>query len=243
MSGLNKLMPYKFSKKIKNKIISEYALLSFFITLSFSETIAEFFLVICFIFFIKEYKRKKINPLNKKHYFSVLVFLFFCLLSTWKSPTIIYSLKIYVETIIKYFVAYLCAAFVAKENGIEKSLLTISGMGVITSFIGFSQALFTRQIANKLWTDVSIFSLIRFRLCSTWGNPNIFAGFLLLCISIILGLINFEKNRSKKFIFYLFLAIMAIALIFTFSRGAWLAFIILICIILLITKKKKFFFF
>lgn len=73
------------------------------------------------------------------------------------------------------------------------------------------------------------------RIYGTFAHPNLFAYYLVLVISILTYLILVRKNlfsNSLLFIFY------SIVLVLTFTRGAWLALILIFFIIGIIKYRK-----
>ncbi|MBQ7293006.1 MAG: O-antigen ligase family protein, partial [Clostridia bacterium] len=72
------------------------------------------------------------------------------------------------------------------------------------------------------WLDSSAFSAIRVRVTSTFGNPNVFASYILLVLPFAaVGVI--EKNKPRHKIMSIFTLLLAVlCLVQTWSRGAWL---------------------
>ncbi len=76
------------------------------------------------------------------------------------------------------------------------------------------------------------------RIFGTFSHPNLFAYYLILPISLSVYLFWKEKNDIANLLFASFLPFFLILLLFTYTRGAWLAFIIII-LFLGIFKSKK----
>lgn len=81
------------------------------------------------------------------------------------------------------------------------------------------------------------------RSMSSLGQPNFLASFLLLTSPIILYFINICKKRYLKIFLYLSLVIHFLAIIFSGSRGAWMALVVSFVLFLFIFyfKNKKIF--
>ena len=79
---------------------------------------------------------------------------------------------------------------------------------------------------------------VRTRVFSIFGTPNVLASLMVLLIPLSLALFISEKNRSKKIIFGCTTLIMLASLVFTFTRGAWLAFIIVVFIFVFLKDKR-----
>ena len=74
------------------------------------------------------------------------------------------------------------------------------------------------------WVDNSAFPLLRRRMYSTLYNPNLLSEFLLMAISAAFSLLIVKKRAPKKMAVLLtLLAALALCLILTYSRGAWLS--------------------
>ena len=107
----------------------------------------------------------------------------------------------------------------------------------LSCFYGFSQV-----ITNRM----SLGDVMRNRNLITFGyhNVNIGAGIILLIVPIVLELVLYRKlNKEEKLFVYSSLLINMIALFITFTRGAWLCFIIVAFIMLISKKYKKVFYF
>ncbi|SHH39461.1 O-antigen ligase family protein [Clostridium grantii] len=92
---------------------------------------------------------------------------------------------------------------------------------------------------------VSLDSLNRNRALLTFGyhNVNIFAAILITITPLLLELILYKKTTVKEKVFlYSSLIIQITGLLITFTRGAWLTFILSVFIILISKKYKKYLF-
>lgn len=77
--------------------------------------------------------------------------------------------------------------------------------------------------ASTAWQDTSVFASISGRVSSLWGNPNILAEFLLVAFFFSLGRFLTCKRLKEKFPALIAMTINGAGLIFTWSRGAWIA--------------------
>lgn len=96
---------------------------------------------------------------------------------------------------------------------------------------------FTQVVTNRM----SLGDIMRNRNLITFGyhNVNIGAGIILLIVPLVLELILYrELNKKEKMFVYGSLFINMLALFITFTRGAWLCFLI-VTFIMLISKKYK----
>ncbi len=121
-------------------------------------------------------------------------------------------------------------------------------MAFLLCFLGFLQFAFfpdLRFLAEYGW-DPHVG-----RMTGTWLDPNFFGGMLVFILSLIFGLIIFwphqkeikEKKESLKFFggkIFLFATAFyfVIALLLTYSRSSYLAFVVSFCLFALLRNKK-----
>ncbi len=87
------------------------------------------------------------------------------------------------------------------------------GYGIIEWFLG---------APSTIWQDMTLFSSIRGRICGTFANPNVLAAFLILALPFLFALFSMTASGSGKFGVLCLIGICSLALVFTWSRGAWL---------------------
>lgn len=78
-------------------------------------------------------------------------------------------------------------------------------------------------VAEFRWLDASFLSQIDGRAVATFHNPNVLAVFLLCGTMFSLMLAQRKRHVSKKILYLLFTVLNVSALVFTWSRGAWIA--------------------
>lgn len=109
------------------------------------------------------------------------------------------------------------------------SLLICSLYGIYQNYFGISEA---------AWLDSDMFSEIETRVYSTFGNPNVFGEYLIMVIPIALALLFTKQSAKKRFAALCIAGISGIALIFTWSRGAWLGFGISMILFFLLLSRR-----
>lgn len=88
------------------------------------------------------------------------------------------------------------------------------------------------------WIDASSGGEGAVRVYSTFGNPNVYAVFVIVALILSLGF-AFDPKRRKISVLYILTALLnAVALALTFTRGAWIA-VILSALALIIIKSRK----
>ncbi len=93
-------------------------------------------------------------------------------------------------------------------------------------------------VDNGNWIDPAFAGRLTDRVYATFGNPNIYAVFLLVALLFSLALAVEKKQRAKKVLYSVIFLFNFAALVLTWSRGAWIAAMIglLICLILQIKR-------
>ena len=106
----------------------------------------------------------------------------------------------------------------------------------ITAFIGVFQYLL--GLAPHAWLDNTVFSFIPARTVSLFENPNVLAEFIVLTIPFVVVCVVGSNKGNVKFGFATLFAISLLCLIFTWSRGGWIAAIFGGMVLLLLYSKK-----
>lgn len=107
----------------------------------------------------------------------------------------------------------------------------------IVALYGIYQYL-TGAAGGHGWVDVKANPNLKTRAYSTMENPNILAEYLVIAASFSVALFFDSKNIYRKLFLFSTTITLLVCLIFTFSRGGWIAFSLSIFIILLSENKK-----
>lgn len=93
--------------------------------------------------------------------------------------------------------------------------------------------------AELAWVDVSRFGDLGGRVCGSFGNPNLFAIFLLLTIPFTLkAVFDGERPVQRLTAFGLFSA-GSLCLVLTWSRGAWLGWMLSVLLFLALCSRRS----
>lgn len=210
----------------------------YFDILFFRVTFETIYVLVLFIFSFKDIKIKIVSYYkNDKRNFNfivlVLTFLIFCINSSFFSPDLMKGLSevyIGVATPIMFLLSFI--AYFNKEDKERVFYALILALS-FSCVYGYLQ-LFSRGI--------SLSAIKSNRIYLTYGfhNVNIFAGIILTVFPLLLELVLYKKNSFKKQVFLcLMLLNYILAILLTFSRGAWICLIITIFIALLSKKYIK----
>ncbi|MDR0931007.1 MAG: O-antigen ligase family protein [Clostridiales bacterium] len=142
------------------------------------------------------------------------------------------------------YAAFIGMYFVAiKTINSPKRLLwactTFVTSGLIVALYGVYQQYFGNNLGHA-WLDESMFTGISVRVYSTLGNPNVLGEYLLLTIPLAAALFWWVKKPIPKIFFLGALGVMLLCMIFTQSRGCWLALILTVMVFILFIDKRYF---
>jgi len=103
-----------------------------------------------------------------------------------------------------------------------KLLAVLAFMGAIVVLVGLAQELF--QVApTDDWIDREANPLLKTRVYSTWENPNILAGFLCALAAYQMAFLSVTQKIYLRRALAAFLTGTLLCLVYTFSRGFWVA--------------------
>lgn len=137
-----------------------------------------------------------------------------------------------------FMFSYFLIVNLVKSVGFLKKVLTALAIGVfVCALIGIWQNFF--GIADTTWTDVDMFSDIETRVVSTFENPNVFGEYLIMMLPMLVAMFIAGNSFNNKSFAFVSFALGCMALVFTWSRGAWLGFLISMLLYFIIINKKS----
>ena len=140
---------------------------------------------------------------------------------------------VYVAFMLAYF---LMVNLIRSREWIVRCIVGAIGSCTVVSFWGLYQNFF--GVVEKTWQDSDMFSEIAGRVVSTFENPNVLAEYLIMLIPLIIAMFILVKDKRVR----LAIAFAGICtggcLVYTWSRGAWLGFLIGTVIFLLLYNKN-----
>ncbi len=114
------------------------------------------------------------------------------------------------------------------------TVLTVSA--VIAVIYGMGQYMFGFALSG--WIDTEMFAYIAGRATSFFDNPNVFATYLVMLFPALTVMLFSLKRFNGRFLGLFAFISALICLIWTWSRGAWLAFIVGMTVFFLIFSYK-----
>lgn len=166
----------------------------------------------------------------------LFAFVFVLVVSSATSITRTQSIKelfVYISILMMFFMI----TRDLNENRLKQLLTLFVITATFVSIYGIYQYL-TGAAGGHGWVDVKTNPNLKVRAYSTMDNPNILAEYLVIAASISTALFFDSKNMYRKIVLFLTTALILGCLLFTFSRGGWIAFAISIFIILSSENKK-----
>lgn len=113
-------------------------------------------------------------------------------------------------------------------------------VSLVVSVIGLAQKVFGVQ-ADGIWVDPAQFPDIKVRVFSTLVNPNILAGYLVLVIAYSTAFFNQTKAYKKWRLAFLVAGLLAaLCLLYTYSRGNWVACAVMLLAFCVLFCRKAF---
>ena len=106
---------------------------------------------------------------------------------------------------------------------LKRLIWSIMASAVIVTCYGFYQYVHGVDISAFQWVDGEQFPELKVRIFSTLQNPNLLAGFLVVVMSLAVGIGLHTENIPGKVLLFVLVAVLGICLVLTYSRGAWLS--------------------
>lgn len=136
--------------------------------------------------------------------------------------------------IVAYFLG---VTLIRNREWLKRATATFTLFGAVALIVGFFQT-FDGGFESG-WLDSSAFEGIKVRVTSTFGNPNSFAAYMLLLVPFIL-VRAMESRTTRSAVFYIVsLALAAICMVETWSRGAWLGLCVSVVVFFLVYSRKS----
>ena len=124
----------------------------------------------------------------------------------------------------RYVLVYFLAVHVIQpERHARRIFAALLLAAVLVGFHGIYQYMTGVDTSAERWVDSKHFPWLKTRAFSTLGNPNILAGFLVMCIGIAVAFVLEAKKKTERMAAALTIPVMLVCIAVTFSRGAWVA--------------------
>lgn len=131
---------------------------------------------------------------------------------------------------------FLVVNLIRTREWVYRCLLALLSSGTLVSLYGIYQYFFGG--ANTTWQDEEMFTEISGRVVSTLENPNVLAEYLIMLLPVAVALFFTARGKRERIGALAAGAAGLGCLIYTWSRGAWLGFMIAILLFMLIYTRK-----
>lgn len=171
----------------------------------------------------------------------IVMFVIFSAASIWGSPDRGFSFYNYYHLMGRYiFVYYLVVNNISTADQVRRLIGAVLASGLAVTLYGFYQYLFSSSVTSAEWVDNEQFPGLKFRVFSTLENPNLLGGFLVTIMSIAAGVGCKNSSLRLRVILGLFVALLGLCLLLTYSRGAWISVLAVIAFFGLVFNRKIF---
>lgn len=209
--------------------------LSFFKTATLLLTLLV--LTTTFFYIIKVIRGKRTFKLELVD-FAVLIFGVLIIISTFYSAGGNSSVVEAIISIILLNGYFLLVNLMRTEQWIKRCIIALVASASIVAIIGIYEFIFGG--ANTNWLDQSFHEIIKVRVVSLFDNPNILAMFMTIIFPFSLALAFQAKEKNTKFLSKIVVLTFIACIIFTWSRGSWIALILSFFVFMLLKTKKSF---
>lgn len=160
----------------------------------------------------------RLTPMDVPILLFLAVYVFLFLVRSPQTGIAVEGLRVYVEYMLWFFVA---SNLLLNKRQARALVNLLVAMGTLIALHGVYQYIIGVPIPAT-WLD-SAESSVRTRVFSILASPNVLGSFLVLLIPVTVSQLLSAKTRLLRYYYIACLAPMALSLIFTYSRGAWLA--------------------
>lgn len=178
-------------------------------------------------------KKLKYYCINKYIYIYAFVYIYATFTSVTRSGSLFGGLL----TVCFMLFFIVITNIIDKKMQLHFMLILFVLGGVLVSLYGFYQFMFPAKFSG-VWHDRDMFESIKFRVYSTFGNPNVLGEYFLLVIPISAAYMVTLKSKILKLIFAGATGIMFICLFVTYSRGCYLGIMFAAAIFLVLLDRR-----
>jgi O-antigen ligase len=205
----------------------------------FKITLETIYITILFIYSFKDVMHYVSNSYKKcpdRFTFFLMAMAFIILSmnsSIYSSSTVRRSMGYVYISVTAPVLFYLSTAAIFKREDYKKIVYSLILMVDLSSLYGICQIILS---------GISIRGTSPKRILLTFGfnNVNIFAGILILVMPFMLDMLLYREKDNKNRLFLAFSILLNLfSLYITFTRGAWIAFILSVPVLLISKKYKK----
>ncbi len=170
-------------------------------------------------------------------WFPFLFFVFITLYSVIGSLDMGDSIRVAIFFVTAFLLCMLVQGTCRTEETLGKLLSFMAAAVFITALYGIVQRVLGVE-ADASLTDLDLNANMPGRVFSTLGNPNNFAEFLMLFTPFTFAWVLTEKSTVRKGLGLVATALAVLALLLTYSRSGWLAFLVAVLVFIALYNRK-----
>ncbi|MBO8129069.1 MAG: O-antigen ligase family protein [Peptococcaceae bacterium] len=164
-----------------------------------------------------------------------LLFLFFCLSSVVVHivplPVSIDAIRVIFQPVL---FALITMYLLDDEETSARFMNFLLISTVLIAVFGIIQYVF--KIDTGLWKHAK--DTAQFRIVSIFSNPNALAAYFNMILAFTVASVLLLKDKKQKLLYLLVSLVIFVALLLTFSRSAWIAFVIMVLYFVFVWNKK-----
>ena len=220
------LMQYEQTTALQRlRSLIEHCIYAVVFFLPFSLNVSTFFLAAACVLWLAEMVTER-NFFFQPNLFDKAVFLFVILsaASIFSSPDRSFSYYNYYHLMGRYIALYYLVIYhIHRLDQVKKIIWSLLGASFLVALYGFYQYAYGMDMFAFEWVDGEQFPELKMRVFSTFQNPNLLAGFLVIVLAILPGFGLCQQKKSVQLLLLILTVILGSCLILTYSRGAWIS--------------------
>lgn len=134
---------------------------------------------------------------------------------------------------------FLVSQLITTREWLVRSSVVCVISATLVAAVGIFMYIFGLGYSSAAWLDSEMFAGIAGRAVGTLGNPNVFGEYLILVIPIVCSMVIGKGEGLRKLPAIFCLGILGMCLIFTWSRGAWLALMVAAVVFLFMWHRRS----
>lgn len=218
-------------------VIPEFGVLLTFFILPFAPTmllaLTVAYITVCYLLKLLQGKRSITVRSIDLFIIIFMALTFFGGVVSVSSATSLKPALLFICMMLGYFVT---ANLINTPDLLKRVTAALVSSAVLVSLYGLFQNFF--GTVSSAWQDTDMFSSIAGRVVSTFENPNVLAEYLIMILPFTVALLFTSDNAKERFSNLLAATFMGLCLVFTWSRGGWLGFLIGIFIFFIFMTRK-----
>lgn len=221
-------------------VVIEYSILAVVFFLALSPTWTTVFLIVGSLAWLVKLVKEKGRCFRRTPFDKIIAcFVILSAFSIFASPDMGFSFYNFYNLMGRYiFIYYLVVQNISTRKQLKYLLSTLLVSSLAVVVYGFYQYIYGIDVTSMLWVDGEQFPELKTRVFSTMQNPNILAGYLLVMMSLLFGVICKIRKKKAKILLGACFILMGICLGMTYCRGAWISLVLVIAAYGLFHNRK-----